>query len=75
MTSAIEEMKKPSFKRARKNNELFINEVPKQLYTVFVNKHRQQKDEELENKPDQESEVGLPPQPKAYIKYPDYDWL
>ena len=75
MISAIEEMKKPSFKRTRKNNEFFINEVPKQLYTVLVNKHRQQKEEGLENSPNQEFEMGLPPQPKAYIKFPDYDWL
>ena len=73
MISAIEEMKKPSFKRTRKNNEFFIDEVPKQLYTVFVNKHRQQTEEELEKNPNQESEVGLPPQPTAYIKFPDVD--
>ena len=75
MISAIEEMKKPSFKRTRKNNEFFINEVPKQLYTVVVNKHRHETKEELGNKLNQESEVGLPPQPKAYIKFPDYDWF
>jgi hypothetical protein len=72
--SEIEEPKKLVLKRARKNSELFINEVPKLLYTVVVNNYRQHK-KEAGNKSEQESEMGLPPQPTEYIKYPDYDWF
>ena len=74
MLPAIEEPKKLAFKRARKNRELLINEAPKLLYTVMLNNNRQQK-KEAENKPEQEVEIGLPPQPKEYLKYPDYDWF
>jgi len=72
--SAIEEPKKTAFKRARKTKEPFVNEVPKLLYSVVVNNYRQQK-REPEDKPEQEFEMGLPPQPKEYLKYPEYDWL
>ncbi|HKC36746.1 MAG TPA: hypothetical protein VKB95_11815, partial [Chitinophagaceae bacterium] len=72
--SAIEKPKKSSFKRTRNNSETFVNEAPKLLYTVVVNNYRQQK-QELENKPGQEFEIGLPVQPKEYLKYPDYDWF
>jgi hypothetical protein len=72
--SAIEEPKKTAFKRARKTKESFVNEVPKLLYSVVVNNYRQQK-REIADKPEQEFEMGLPPQPKEYLKYPDYDWL
>jgi len=72
--SAIEEPKKLTFKRARKNNELFGKEVSKRLYTVIVNNNKLQK-KEVENKPEQDFEVGLPPQPKEYLRYPDYDWF
>ena len=74
MISVIEEPKKLGFKRARKNQELFVNEAPKLLYTVILNTNRQQK-KVAENKPKEEIEIGLPPQPKEYLKYPDYDWF
>ena len=73
MISVIEEPKKPAFRIVQRNNELFVNEVSNHL-TVIVNNNRPQK-EEAGNKPEQELEVGLPPQPKEYIKYPEYDWL
>jgi len=72
--SAIEKPKKPSFKRTRKNIGPFVNEVPTLLFTVVVNNYKQQK-KEVENKPEQEFEMGLPPQPKEYLKYPEYDWF
>ena len=74
MISAIEEPKKIGFKRSRKNRELIMNEVPKHLYSVIVNNNRSQK-KETENRPEQEPEIGLPPQPKEYLKFPDYDWF
>jgi len=74
---AIEEPKKLAVKRARKNRELFITEAPKLLYTVMLNNNRHQK-KEAEHKPEhdfEDFEIGLPPQPKEYLKYPDYDWF
>ena len=73
MVSAIEKPKQWAFKRARKNRELFIKESPKLLYSVVINNRPSKK--EAENKPEQEIELGLPPQPTAYIKYPDFDWF
>lgn len=73
MVSAIEKPKQWAFKRARKNRGLFINETPKLLYSVVINNRSPKK--EAENKPAQEIELGLPPQPTAYIKYPDCDWF
>lgn len=72
--NVFEESKKLNFKRSRKNRELFINEVPKHLYTVIVSNNRPQK-KVIENKPEEDIEIGLPPQPTAYLRYPDYDWL
>ena len=74
MISAIEKPRESSFKRTRINNGVFVNEAPKLFHTVNVDNYRQRK-EETENKTKQESEVGLPPQPKEYLKYPDYDWF
>ena len=74
MVSVIEKPKKPiALKRALKNGELHINEAPK-LYIVSVNNNPQHK-KEADNKPEPDPEVGLPPQPKEYLKYPDYDWF
>ena len=73
VTSVIEKPRQWTFKRARKNQELFIKETPKLLYSVVINNRSPKK--EVKNKPEQEIELGLPPQPKAYFKYPDYDWF
>jgi hypothetical protein len=73
VTSVIERPKQWTSKRARKNQEFFIKETPKLLYSVVINNRSQKK--EVENKPDQDAELGLPPQPTAYLKYPDCDWL
>ena len=70
--SLIEKPKKPTLRVIRKNNEHFVDEVP-DLFYIGNNSKRQKKEEE--NKPEQEIEVGLPPQPKEYLKYPDYDWF
>jgi hypothetical protein len=72
--SAIEKPKESSFKRTRKNSEILVNEAPKLFATVSLDYYRQRK-EEAENKTEQEFEIGLPPQPKEYLKYPDYDWF
>jgi hypothetical protein len=74
VTSAIEKPKQWAFKRARKNRELFIKDTPKLLYSVIINNNRSPK-KEAEKKSEQEIELGLPPQPKEYLKYPDYDWF
>ena len=74
MISAIEKPKESSFRRIRKNSEVFVNEAPKLFSIVSVDKYRQKK-EEAERKNKQEFEIGLPPQPKEYLKYPDYDWF
>ena len=73
VTSVIEKPRQWAFKRARKNQEVFIKETPKLLYSVAI--HNRSSKKEVENKPEQEIELGLPPQPKAYIKYPSCDWL
>lgn len=74
MISAIEKPKESSFKRTRKNSEVLVNETPKLFATVSLDYYRQRK-EEAEHKTEQEVEIGLPPQPKEYLKYPDYDWF
>lgn len=74
MISAIEKPKESPLKRTRRNKEGFVNEAPKLFYTVIVDYYRQKK-EEAQNKTKQEPEIGLPPQPKEYLKYPDYDWF
>jgi len=50
-----------------------MKETPKLLYSVVINNRASKK--EIENKSDHEIELGLPQQPKAYLKYPDCDWL
>jgi len=72
--SAIEKPKESSLRRIRKNSEVFVNEAPKLFSIVSVDNYRQKK-EEAEHKTKQEFEIGLPPQPKEYLKYPDYDWF
>jgi len=73
VASVIEKPKQWAFKRTGKNQGLFIKENPKLLYSVVINNKSPKK--EVENKPEQEIEIGLPPQPTAYLKYPDCDWL
>ena len=73
MTSVIEKPKQWASKRARKNQEFFLKETPKLLYSVVI-KNRSPK-EEIEKKAEQEIEIGLPPQPKAYLKYPSCEWF
>lgn len=74
MLSVLEKPKKAiALKRAAKNGKLHVNEVPN-LYIVSVNNNIQQK-KEADDKPEQGPEMGLPPQPKEYLKYPEYDWL
>lgn len=76
--NAIEKPVKPTSIRGRKSNELKVYEAPRLLFTVVVNNSRQQKKEQ-QNKIKQEDKgtvptlIGLPPQPKEYLKYPDYD--
>ena len=74
MISAIEKPKQWVFRRARKNQELSIKETPNQLYSVVINNNRSPK-KEAENITEQDIEIGLPPQPKEYLRYPDYDWF
>lgn len=74
MLSVIEKPKKTvAFKRAVKNSELLVDEPPK-LYIVSVNNNVQQ-EKVGENKSEQDVEIGLPPQPKEYLKCPEYDWF
>ena len=71
--SVIERPRQRVSKRARKNQEFFIKETPKLLYSVVINNRSLKK--VAENKSEQEIELGLPPQPKAYLKYPSCDWF
>jgi len=71
--SVIERPRQWAAKRARKNQELFLKETPKLLYSVVIHNRSQKK--EGENKPERVIELGLPPQPKAYLKYPSCDWF
>src|SRR4249919_693341 len=73
VTSVIEKPRQWVSMRARKNQGVFIKETPKLLYSVVINNRSQKK--ETGNKTGEEVELGLPPQPTAYLKYPDYDWL
>ena len=74
MLSVIEKPKKAAaINRFAKNSKHPVDEPPK-LYIVSVNNYVEQENED-ENKPGQDHEIGLPPQPKEYLKYPDYDWF
>ena len=74
MLHVIEKPKKTiAIKRAVKNSERLVDDPPN-LYIVSVNNNVQQEKEDG-NKPEQDLEIGLPPQPKEYLKYPDYDWF
>ena len=73
VTSVIERPKQWASKRARKNQEFFIKENPRLLYSVIINNRSPKK--EAESKPEHEIELGLPAQPKEYLKYPDCDWF
>ena len=72
MISAIEKPNKPTLKVIRNNKELFVNEVPD---VFFIGKNKKHPEKETRNKSEQEAEIGLPPQPKEYLRYPDYDWF
>lgn len=72
MISAIEKRNKPTLKVIRNSKELFINEVPD---VFFIGKNNKRKEKETTNESEYEVEIGLPPQPKEYLKYPDYDWF
>jgi len=73
VTGAIEKPKPWAFRRARKNQEFFIKENPRLLYSVIINNRSPKK--EAESKPEHEKELGLPAQPKGYLRYPDCDWF
>lgn len=72
--NVIEEPKKSFIKTTGKNSGQFEKQPRKLLYTVFLENNKLQK-KEIENKPEEEPEIGLPPQPQQYIKYPEYDWF
>ena len=70
---AIEEKKKFS-------KELTTIQPSALMFKVVVNNYRQQKKERLEIVDEDDStakakQFGLPPQPKRYLKYPEYDWF
>lgn len=73
MISAIgKKPNKPTLKVIRNSKELFVNEVPDVFFIGSNNKHQEI---ETRKKSEPEAEIGLPPQPKEYLKYPDYDWF
>jgi hypothetical protein len=73
VTGVIEKPKQWAFRRTRKNQEFFIKENPKLLYSVVINNRALKK--EAKGKLEEEIELGLPPQPQEYLKYPDCDWF
>jgi len=72
MISAIEKPNKPSLRLIKKTSEFFVDEVPDLFY--IGNNYKEQK-KDPGNRREPEPEIGLPPQPKEYLKYPDYDWF
>ena len=79
--NAIEKPVKPLLSRVRKTSEQNAYEAQKLLFTVVVNNSRQLKKEQVD-KINQEIDkgttpelIGLPPQPKEYLRYSDYDCL
>ncbi|HEU5166488.1 MAG TPA: hypothetical protein VFU29_13145 [Chitinophagaceae bacterium] len=67
--------------RERKSLQITHIEPPKLLFKVVVNNYNHQ-EKEIVGKIDKakeetldSSQVGLPPQPTMYLKYPAYDWL
>ena len=51
------------------------------LFKVVVNNFKQKKEERLEKIVDDDDTtitaepIGLPPQPRSYLRYPKYDWF
>lgn len=74
MISVVEGPKKIFVKISKKRDGQLPKEAPHLLFTVIRDSNRLQK-KEMEDKPEEEHEIGLPPQPQQYLKYPEYDWL
>jgi len=73
VTSAIEKPKQSAFRRAGKKKQS-INETPKLFYTVIISNNASPK-KIAADEPAPEAELGLPPQPKGYLKQSDCDWF
>ena len=78
---AIVEKRIIDYKPDRKNRELTRIEPSKPDFKVVVNNYRQQ-EKEMVDKIDGDTDktmaarqIGLPSQPTAYLKYPEYDWF
>lgn len=67
--------------RDRKKSDLTRIEPPKRLFKVVVNNYNHQQKEivdkvdEVDDETLESPEIGLPPQPTSYLKYPEHDWL
>ena len=79
--NVIEETRKSTFKRSRKNKKLPAIEISKPILKVVVNNNRQHAKESVDKINEEVGETmidqqeGLPPQPTGYLKFPDYDWF
>lgn len=77
---ALEERKRKNRHTARKNNELLVIEPSKLLFKVVVNNYKRQENSLSTQKEEivetmMSDHQGLPPQPKEYLKFPEYDWF
>ena len=67
--------------RERKSLQITRIEPPKLHFKIIVNNYNLREKEivdkihQVNGEPMDSSQVGLPPQPTRYLKYPAYDWL
>jgi hypothetical protein len=78
---AIEEKENLYSKPDKEDHELTIVKSSARLFKVVVNNYKQEK-EEISEEPVEDidatmnfRQIGLPPQPTNYLKYPSYDWF
>ena len=79
---AIEEKENLYSKPDKENHELTLVKTSGRLFKVVVNNYNQEEEKEISEELDEHidatmnfRQIGLPPQPTNYLKYPSYDWL
>ena len=78
--SAIKVREKPARNSFNNNAELTVVEPTKLLIRIAVNNSKENNQAADMQKQEADEKViniqhGLPPQPKAYLKFPTYDWF
>ena len=79
---AIEEKENLYSKPDKEDHELTLVKPSARLFKVVVNNYNHEEENEITEELDEDidatmtfRQIGLPPQPTNYLKYPSYDWL